>query len=163
MSVKAKPDGYHTATPYLVIRGAKDAIEFYKNAFGAKELLRLENPDGSVAHAEVLIGDSPIMIGEEMKEMGYLSPKSVGGTGSSIMLYVDDADSIFAQAVAAGGQEERPVADQFYGDRSGMLLDPFGHRWAVATHIEDLTQDEVNRRFAEMLNCQSGESSTVNN
>ena len=151
MSVKAKPDGYHTATPYLVVKGAVDALEFYKNAFGATEVLRLEAPDGSIAHAEFKIGDSIIMLGEEMKEMGFLAPQAEGSSPVSIMLYVNDVDSAFAQAVTAGGVEERPVVDQFYGDRSGSLCDPFGHRWTIATHTEDLSEDEVRQRFADMM------------
>ena len=151
MSVKAKPDGYHTATPYLVVKGAVDALEFYKNAFGATEVLRLEAPDGSIAHAEFKIGDSIIMLGEEMKEMGFLAPQAAGSSPVSIMLYVNDVDSAFAQAVTAGGVEERPVVDQFYGDRSGSLCDPFGHRWTIATHTEDLSEDEVRQRFADMM------------
>ena len=151
MSVKAKPDGYHTATPYLVVKGAVDALEFYKNAFGATEVLRLEAPDGSIAHAEFKIGDSIIMLGEEMKEMSFLAPQAAGSSPVSIMLYVNDVDSAFAQAVTAGGVEERPVVDQFYGDRSGSLCDPFGHRWTIATHTEDLSEDEVRQRFADMM------------
>ena len=151
MSVKAKPDGYHTATPYLVVKGAADALEFYKNAFGATEVLRLEAPDGSIAHAEFKIGDSIIMLGDEMKEMGFLAPQGEGSSPVSIMLYVNDVDSAFAQAITAGGVEERPVVDQFYGDRSGSLFDPFGHRWTIATHTEDLSEDEVRQRFADMM------------
>ncbi len=151
MSVKAKPDGYHTATPYLVAKGAVDALEFYEKAFGATEVLRLEAPDGSIAHAEFKIGDSIIMLGEEMKEMGFLAPQAEGSSPVSIMLYVDDVDSAFAQAIAAGAVEERPVVDQFYGDRGGSLCDPFGHRWTIATHTEDVSEDEMRQRFADMM------------
>ena len=151
MSVKPIPDGYHTATPYLIVKGAVDAIAFYKKAFGATELLRLEAPDGSIAHAEFKIGDSPIMLGEEMKEMGFLAPQAPGSSPMSIMLYVEDVDSVFAQAIAAGATEERPVSDQFYGDRNGTLHDPFGHRWTISTHTEDVSEEDMRQRFADMM------------
>ena len=156
MSVKPIPDGYHTATPYLIVKGAAKALDFYKRAFGAEEMVKLETPDGSIAHAEFRVGDSPIMLGEEMAEMGFLAPQGPGASPVSIMLYVADADVMFAQAITAGATEASPVADQFYGDRSGILLDPFGHRWTIATHIEDVSAEEIHRRFAEMLS-QKGE------
>ena len=149
MPVKPIPDGYHTATPYLVVDGAKEAIKFYQDAFGAQELLRLEHGD-KIAHAEVKIGDSPIMLSDEMPEMGYRGPKAFGGTPVSLMLYVTDVDRVYAQAVAAGAQAVRPVQDEFYGDRCGKLIDPFGHVWMVATHKEDLSPEEIDRRFKAM-------------
>lgn len=144
--VKPIPEGYHSVTPYLIIRGAADAIEFYKKAFGATELFRMAQPDGKVAHAEIKIGDSPIMLSDEHPEMGYKSPASLGGSPVSVLIYVEDVDTIFKQALAAGGNEQRAVQDQFYGDRSGTLQDPFGHIWHVATHIEDVSPEEMDKR-----------------
>lgn len=149
MAVKPIPAGYHTVTPYLIIDGAAKAIDFYKRAFNAEELFRLPGPDGKIAHAEVKIGDSQVMLGDEME--GYRGPLGLGGTAVSLMLYVPDVDRIFAQAIAAGGKERRPVADQFYGDRTGTLVDPFGHVWSVATHVEDVSPEEIDRRFAKMM------------
>ena len=146
MAIKPVPDGYRTVTPYLIISGAADALEFYKRALGAIELMRLGGPDGKVGHAEILVGDSRIMLADEFQDMGFRSPHTLGGAGVSLMLYVEDADKLFAQAIAAGAIELRPVKDQFYGDRSGTLRDPFGHVWTLATHIEDVSVDEVHRR-----------------
>jgi len=129
MAVKPIPDGYHTVTPYLVVKGAASAIDFYKKAFGATELMRMAGPDGRVGHAEIRIGDSPIMLADEFPEMGFKGPQSLGGSAVGILLYVKDVDTLFNQAVAAGGKVSRPVKDQFYGDRSGTLTDPFGHVW----------------------------------
>ena len=143
---KPIPDGYHSVTPYLIVNGAADALEYYKKAFGATELFRMPAPEGKIGHAEIKIGDSPIMLADEFPEMGYKSPQSLGGSPVSIMIYVDDVDTTFSQAVAAGGKEQRPVKDQFYGDRSGTLEDPFGHVWHVATHKEDIAPDEMERR-----------------
>ncbi len=145
-NVKPIPEGYHSVTPYLIIKGAAEAIDFYKKAFGATELFRMAQPDGKVAHAEIKIGDSPIMLSDEHPEMGYKSPTSLGGTPLSIMIYVEDVDTIFKQALAAGGEEQKPLQDQFYGDRSGTLKDPFGHIWHVATHIEDVSPEEMDKR-----------------
>jgi len=147
--VAAVPQGYQTVNPYLVVRGAADAIAYYKKAFGAKERLRMPGPDGRVMHAEIAIGSSCVMVGDEMPEVGALAPPSVGGTPVTISLYVSDVDRVFAQAVAAGGKVEMPVADMFWGDRYGRLIDPFGHRWAIATHIEDVSAKEMARRAAE--------------
>jgi PhnB protein len=146
MATKPIPDGYHTVTPYLIISGAASAIEFYKRAFGAIELFRMPDPSGKIGHAEIKIGDSPIMLADEHPEMGFKGPQSLGGTPVSIMLYVEDVDAIVAQAVAAGATVTRPVKDQFYGDRSGTLVDPFGHVWTIATHTEDLSPEEIGRR-----------------
>ena len=145
--VKPIPDGYHSVTPYLIIKGASDAIEFYKKAFGATELFRMDH-QGKVGHAELKIGDSPIMLADESTEMGYKSPTTLGGSPVSIMIYVDDVDTIFKQAIGAGGKEQKAVQDQFYGDRSGTLMDPFGHVWHVATHVEDVSPQEMQKRMA---------------
>ena len=148
--VKPIPDGYHTVTSYLMVRNAAAAIEFYKKAFGAVELMRFPGPDGKIMHAEVKIGDSPVMLAEEMPDNGFVGPQSLGGAGVSLLLYVDNVDASFAQAVAAGATVRRPVQDQFYGDRSGTLADPFGHVWSISTHVEDVSPEEIDRRFAKM-------------
>ncbi len=146
-NVKAIPDGYHSVTPYLVIKGAAAAIDYYKKAFGATELFRMEH-EGKIGHAEIKIGDSPIMLADEHPEMGHVGPKTLGGTPVGIMIYVDDVDTIYKQAIAEGGVEFKPLQDQFYGDRSGTLTDPFGHLWTVATHKEDVSPEEMDRRMA---------------
>jgi len=150
MAAKPIPDGYNSLTPYLIVRGAAQAIDFYQRAFGAKERMRLASPDGRIGHAEVQIGNSVVMLADEYPELGAKSPQTVGGTPVGFCLYVEDVDARFQQAIAAGGKEERPVKDQFYGDRSGTLIDPFGHKWTIATHIEDVTPDEIGRRMAAM-------------
>jgi len=142
------PDGYHAVTPYLIVRGAASALEFYKKAFGAKEIFRMPQPDGRIAHAEMIVGDSHIMLADEFPEMDARSPHSLGGTPVQILLYVDDVDSTVAGAVAAGLTEIRPIKDQFYGDRSGTFRDPFGHIWTIATHKEDVSGEEMARRAA---------------
>ena len=151
MSAKPIPDGYHTATPYLVVKNAASALEFYKKAFGAEELMRLASPDGKIGHAEIKIGDSPIMLADEFPEMGYRGPQALGGSPVSIMLYVEDVDARFNQAIAAGAKVKRPVKDEFYGDRAGNLEDPFGHVWTIATHKEDVSPEEIERRFAAVM------------
>ncbi len=148
MAVKHIPDGYHSVTPYLIIKGATRAIEFYKQVFGATELMRFPGPGGTIGHAEIKIGDSPIMLADEHPQMGYRSPESLGGTPVSIMLYVEDVDRVVERAVKAGARLERDVADQFYGDRNGTIKDPFGHVWTVSTHKEDVSQEEMERRAA---------------
>ncbi|HEX5033676.1 MAG TPA: VOC family protein [bacterium] len=148
--VKPIPEGYHTATPYLCIKGAAEALAFYKKAFGAKEIMRMDGPDGRLAHAEIKIGDSPIMMADEYPEMGFRSPKTLGGSPVSIMLYVEDVDSFAAKAVEAGLKVLKPVADQFYGDRSGHFEDPYGHTWSISTHKEDLTPEEIAQRMGKM-------------
>jgi PhnB protein len=149
-SVKPVPDGYHTATPYLIVNEGEKAIDFYKRAFGAVELMRMPGPGGKLMHAEIRIGNSPIMLADELPEMGYRSPQALGGTPVSIALYVDNVDALFKQAIAAGGKEMRPVVNQFYGDRSGTLVDPFGHVWTIATHIEDVSLDEMQNKAAAL-------------
>lgn len=146
MAVKAIPDGYHTATPYLIVQNATAAIEFYKRALGATELMRLTDPEGKVAHAEIKIGNSPIMLADELPTMGFRSPRSLGGSAVSLMIYMEDVDAKFRQATDAGARVLMPVKDQFYGDRSGTLEDPFVHVWTLATHIEDVPLEEINRR-----------------
>ena len=143
------PRGFRTVTPHLVVRGAAQAIDFYKKAFGAKELLRMPMPDGSVAHAEIQIGDSRLMLADESPQMGASAPQTVGGTCVHIFLYLKDVDKAFAQATAAGATTEMPPTDMFWGDRYCKLLDPFGHKWNMATHKEDLTPKEMARRGAE--------------
>lgn len=142
--------GYHAITPYLIVVGAAKAIDFYKKIFGATEIMRMPRPDGQIAHAELRIGDSMIMLADEVPTMGALSPHTVGGTPVGMMLYVPDVDRTFHNAVAAGAKVERELADQFYGDRSGTFVDPFGHKWTVSTHMEDVTPEEMQKRMANL-------------
>ena len=144
--VKPIPEGYHSVTPYLCVKGGADAIEFYKKAFGAKEIMRMGAPDGKVGHAEIEIGGDRIMLADEFPEMGFLSPKTIGGSPVMMHLYVEDVDAMFARATSAGAKVTRPIADQFYGDRSGGIEDPFGHKWYLATHKEDLSMEEIDKR-----------------
>jgi PhnB protein len=155
-SVKAIPDGHHTATPYLILKGGTAALDFYKRAFGAEEICRCPMPDGRLGHAEIQIGDSRIMLADEFPEMGAKGPQTLGGTPVGICLYVQDVDSVFARAVSAGAKSLRPVQDQFYGDRSGTVTDPFGHQWTVATHVEDIPAAEIQRRMDEMASKMGG-------
>jgi PhnB protein len=148
--VQPIPSGYHSVTPYLIVRNAAQAIEFYKKAFGAVELMRFPGPDGKLMHAEVKIGDSPVMLADEMPNEGYVGPQTLGNTSVSLMVYVEDVDTLFAQAIAAGAKAKRPVQDQFYGDRTGTLVDPFGHVWSIGTHKEDLSMEEIEKRMAKM-------------
>lgn len=145
MAVKPIPDGYHSVTPYLIVRGAAQAIEFYKKSFGATELMRFPGPNGTIAHAEIKIGDSPVMLADEGPE--HKSPQSAGESSVGLMIYVPDVDKVFNQAVAAGAKSTRAVQDQFYGDRSGNLTDPFGHKWTISTHKEDVSEKEMERRM----------------
>lgn len=149
--VKPIPDGYHSVTPYLIVNGAARAIDFYKQAFGATELLRMDGPDGSIGHAEIKIGDSPVMLADEHPQMGFRSPRTLGGAGISLMIYLENVDEVFPRAIAAGAKELRAIQDQFYGDRSGTLEDPFGHVWTISTHKEDLSNEEMTRRSQELL------------
>jgi PhnB protein len=147
MAVKPIPDGYHTVTPYLIVRGAAAAIDFYKKAFAATELFRMPAPGGKVGHAEILIGNSRIMLADEFPEMDARSPASFGGSPVGLLLYVPDVDALFQRAVAAGAAVKKPLADQFYGDRSATLTDPFGHLWTISTHKEDVSPEEMHRRM----------------
>jgi PhnB protein len=149
--VKKIPDGYTAVTPYLTIKGAAKAIEFYKKAFGAEEVMRMPTPDGKIAHAEIRIGGSVIMLHDESPEWKAFSPQTVGDTSVSIMLYVNDVDATFKRAIEAGATSTMEVADQFYGDRAGGLKDPFGHKWHIATHVEDVSPEEIDRRAKEMF------------
>ena len=146
MAVKPIPEGYHSVTPYLIIEGAADAIEFYKKAFGATELFRFPAPDGKIGHAEIKIGDSPVMLADAYPEMGYKGPKSIGGSSVSLMIYIEDVDTVFNRAVNAGATVKEAVTNKFYGDRSGTLVDPFGHIWHVSTHTEDVPMEEMEKR-----------------
>jgi len=151
--VKPIPAGYHTLTPYLCIRGATEAIEFYKRAFGAKELLRMDAPGGKIGHAEIQIGDSRIMLADEFPEMPDLilkSPQTLGAASGGLCLYVEDVDALFKRAVDAGAVVKRPLTDQFYGDRSATLEDPSGHIWTISQHVEDVSPEEIQKRLAEM-------------
>ncbi len=146
MAVKPIPEGYHSVTPYLIVKDASKAIEYYKKAFGATEIMRFPGPNNTVAHAEIQIGDSRIMLADPGQNE-YRSPQELGGTPVSLMIYVNDVDKVFNQAVSAGAKQSRPIQDQFYGDRSGNLIDPFGHVWTVATHKEDVSEPEMQRRM----------------
>jgi len=147
--VKPIPDGYSTISPYLIIRGATRALEFYKEAFGAQERLRLDMPGGKLGHAELEFGGSVVMLADECPEMKAQSPEAFGGSPIMMHLYVEDVDAVVEKAVSLGAKVTRPVQNQFYGDRSGMILDPFGHAWNIATHVEDVPPDEISRRAAE--------------
>jgi PhnB protein len=148
--VQSIPTGYHTVTPYLIVRNAAAALDFYKKAFGAVELMRFPGPGGKLMHAEMKIGDSPVMLADEMPDEGHVGPQTLGGAAVSLLLYVENVDARFAQAIAAGATVKRAVADQFYGDRTGTLADPFGHVWSLATHKEDVSMEEMQRRTAKM-------------
>ena len=156
MSVKPIPEGYHSVTPYLIVRGGAEAIEFYKKAFGATELFRFPTPDGKIGHAEIKIGDSPIMLADEYPQMGYNSPQSIGGSPVSLMVYVEDVDTVFSRAVESGATVKEVVQDKFYGDRTGSVVDPFGHVWHIATHKEDVSLEEMERRAKAQGNAASG-------
>ena len=147
MTVKPIPEGYHSVTPYLIVRGGNEAIEFYKRSFGAVELFRFPSPDGKIGHAEIKIGDSPIMLADEYPDLGYKGPLTIGGSAVSLMIYVEDVDAVFNRAVEAGATVKEALQDKFYGDRLGTLTDPFGHVWHVATHKEDVPPEEMKRRL----------------
>ena len=151
MGVKAIPDGYSSVTPYLIVSGAANAIDYYRMAFHAQELMRMPGPDGKIAHAELQIGNARIMLADESPQMGNKSPQTLGGSGTGLMLYVTDVDDTFQRAVSGGGTIVQAVKDQFYGDRSGTLADPFGHQWTIATHIEDVAPEEMKRRMDEAM------------
>ncbi len=149
MSVKPIPEGYHSVTPYLIVKGAAKAIDYYKKVFGATEIMRMPGPNGTVGHAELKIGDSIIMLADE-QQGNFRSPEGLGGSPVSLMVYVEDVDKTFKQAISSGAKETRAVQDQFYGDRSGNLVDPFGHVWTVATHKEDVSAAEMQRRMSAL-------------
>jgi PhnB protein len=148
--VRPIPEGYRSVTPYLIVKGAAKAIDFYKKVFGAREKFRMDGPSGTIAHAEIEIGDSVVMLADENPQHGALSPGTVGGTPVSIMLYVEDVDRVAEKLTQAGAKMRRPVQDMFYGDRAGGFEDPFGHHWHVSTHIEDVTPEEIERRMAKI-------------
>jgi PhnB protein len=150
-NVKPIPEGYPEITPYLAVDSASDAIDFYTTVFGARERMRMQGPGGKVGHAELEIGNSLIMLADEFPDMGNRGPKTIGGTPVTISIYVEDVDDVFDRALAEGATEIRPVENQFYGDRSGQLEDPFGHRWSVATHVEDVPSDEMEKRAAAAM------------
>ena len=145
------PEGYPQVTPYLHVDGAKDAIDFYGKVLGAQERFRMDGPEGTIGHAELQLGDSIIMVSDEFPDRDVRGPKSVGGTPVTISVYVEDVDSVFETALAEGATELRPVENQFYGDRTGQFEDPFGHRWSIATHVEDVPPDEMEKRAAEAM------------
>jgi PhnB protein len=149
--VKPIPEGYPQISPYLAVDGAADAIDFYTEVFGARERMRMPAPDDKIGHAELEFGDSLIMLADEFPDMGHRGPKTVGGTPVTINVYVDDVDDVFARALQKGAKELKPVENQFYGDRTGQLEDPFGHRWSVGTHVEDVPPNEMEKRAAEMM------------
>ena len=151
MSVQPIPEDYPRVTPYLIIDGASDAIDFYTKVLGAQERMRMPGPDGKLGHAELQLGNSVIMLADEFPDMGAVGPKSVGGTPVTLHVYVEDVDSVFENALASGATEIRAVENQFYGDRSGQFEDPFGHQWNVASHVEDVPPEEMEKRAAEAM------------
>jgi PhnB protein len=153
MKPNPQPEGYHTVTPYLIAKGAAGAIDFYRDVFGASERMRMPGPNGAIMHAEIQIGDTCLMLADEFPQMNALSPRSIGGSPVSLMLYLPNVDEVARRAEAAGAKIERPVQDQFYGDRTCTLVDPFGHRWTIATHIEDVSPEEIQRRMTAMPNA----------
>ncbi len=150
MPVNPIPAGYQSVAPYLIVKGAAKAIDFYRNVLGASERMRLDGPEGRIGHAEIQIGDSVVMLADECPEGGGRGPHSFGGTPVLLHLYVEDSDAVFQKAISAGAKVKGPMADKFYGDRAGSFEDPFGHVWHVATHIEDVTPEEIGRRLAAM-------------
>jgi len=151
MGNSSPPAGYGTVTPYLSVNDANAALDYYRRAFDASEVMRLDGPGGKIVHAEMQIGTSTVMLADEFPEWGNASPRTLGGSPCSLMVYVDDVDAVFARAIDEGATEEMPVQDQFYGDRSGSLVDPFGHKWMIATQKETLTGEEIGRRYQEWL------------
>lgn len=151
MTVKAIPEGYHTLTPYMTVSDAASAIEFYKQAFGAVEKGVMKGPDGKVMHAELRIGDSLFMLADEFPQFGSLSPQSTGGSGAGLHVYVEDVDSAFDRAIGAGATIEMPVSDMFWGDRYAKLMDPFGHKWSLATHVRDMSPEEIEEAQEEFM------------
>ncbi|MCX5192911.1 VOC family protein [Streptomyces sp. NBC_00249] len=158
MTVQPIPEGYPRVTPYLCIDGAAAAIDFYVSVLGAQERMRMAAPGGKIAHAELELGNSVIMLADEYPDMGFRSPKAVGGTPVTLHVYVEDVDAVFAEAVSRGATEVSPVKTEFYGDRSGQLEDPFGHRWNLATHVEDVPPDEMRKRSEEAMRSMGSDS-----
>ena len=158
MTVKSIPDGYHSITPYLMMDGAARAIAFYREAFGATELFRMADDKGRVGHAEIRIGDSVVMLADTQPGASCSSPRSLGGSSVGLMIYLENVDTVFARALKAGGKSIRPLTNQFYGDRSGTLEDPFGHVWTVATHVEDVPPEEIERRVVALKSSASATS-----
>ena len=155
MATRPIPEGYHTATPYLAIDGAADALEYYKKAFGAKERMRMEAPGGKIGHAEIEIGDSIVMVADTFPQSSTKAPSELGGTTAGVFLYVEDVDAVVKQAVDAGATVTMEVADQFWGDRFGSIKDPFGHSWSIATHVEDVPEEEMAERAKEAMAAMS--------
>ena len=155
MAVKPIPEGYHSITPYLVIKGASEAIDYYKRVFGATERMRMDAPGGTIGHAELQIGDSVLMLADEHPQQGFRGPGAFGGTPVSVLLYVENVDDVWKRALQAGAKELKPLENQFYGDRMGTLEDPFGHVWSLATHVEDVSPEEMARRSEEMMKQQA--------
>jgi PhnB protein len=155
MAVKPIPDGYHSVTPYLIVSDGNAAIAFYKQAFGAVERMRMEGPSGKLGHAEIQIGGATIMLADEFPQMGAVGPQTLGGTPVGLLMYVEDVDTSAKRIVAAGAKTLRPVQDQFYGDRSGTFEDPFGHKWTIATRVEDVSPDEMHRRSEAFMKQQA--------
>lgn len=149
-SVKPIPEGYSTVTPYLVMKNAAKAIDYYKQIFGASEMVRMDAGPGKIAHAEIKIGDSVVMLADEYPDMGFTGPETIGGSPVCLLIYVPDVDATFRRAVETGSKQVKPVENQFYGDRSGTLTDPFGHVWCIATHVEDVSPEEMKNRMAAM-------------
>jgi PhnB protein len=155
-TVKPIPEGYHSVTPYVYVRGAASAIDFYKTVFGATEIVRMAGPDGKIMHAELKIGDSIVMLGDENPHMGIMSPQTVGGFSTGLHVYVEHVDAVVQKMIDSGAKLLRPVKNQFYGDRSASLLDPFGHMWSVATHIEDVAPEEMKKRMTAAMSQTAG-------
>ena len=155
-SVKAIPDGYHNVTPYLFVKGAVGAIDFYKKVFGATEIMRMAGPTGKIMHAEVKIGDSIVMLADENLQTGVMSPQTIGGYSVGLHVYVENVDAVIQKAVENGAKPLRPIKNQFYGDRSGSVLDPFGHMWSVATHVEDVSPEEMRKRMTAAMSQAAG-------
>jgi PhnB protein len=155
-AVKPIPEGYHNVTPYLFVRSAASAIDFYKNVFAATEIVRMAGANGKIMHAEVKIGDSIVMLADENPQTGVMSPQTIGGFSVGLHVYVENVDAVIQKAVDSGAKLLRPIKNQFYGDRSGSLLDPFGHMWSVATHVEDVSPEEMRRRMTAAMSQTAG-------
>jgi PhnB protein len=156
IAVKPIPEGYHNVTPYLFVRSAARAIDFYKSVFGAAEIVRMVGSNGKIMHAEVRIGDSIVMLADENPQTGVMSPQTIGGYSVGLHVYVENVDAVIQKAVDSGAKLLRPIKIQFYGDRSGSLLDPFGHMWSVATHVEDVSPEEMRKRMTAAMSQTAG-------